>query len=204
MVENLLCEKSSKRSNYQADWFTSTMGNNVVFVEKTADLSKAAKDIVNSKSFNNGLLPGVEQSIIVETDIYENMKLELEKNGAYFWAIPKEEKIGNILYDANSNPRLGLIGKSALEICTESGGIEAPSDVKVLVVTRPYVSSNGPYSKEKFAPILPIYWRWLEICPVKNVLSLFSMIMMGKGLTIYTDAYVIEQFIEKSLLLGSG
>lgn len=59
-------------------------GNNVVFVEKTADLSKAAKDIVNSKSFNNGLLPGVEQSIIVETDIYENMKLELEKNGAYF------------------------------------------------------------------------------------------------------------------------
>lgn len=197
VVENLLFEQSTKLQGCVADWFQATLGNNVVFIEKTADLASAAKEIVISKSFNHGLLPGVEQSVIVETVVSDQFKNALVNEGAYFLNEYEQNILEKILYDDLLNPKIELIGKSAIDIA-DIAGIKVPGNTKILVVTKPYVSKNSPYSKEKFGPILSFYTEddWQQAC--EKCIELILNDNDGQSLAIYTnDAYVIEQFIEK-------
>ncbi|WP_262359381.1 aldehyde dehydrogenase family protein [Anaerococcus hydrogenalis] len=106
-------------------------------------------------------------------------------------------KLEKILYDKNYNCRKELIGRSAKQIA-EIAGIKVNSDTKILVVTKPYVSENSPYSKEKYNPILSLYIEndWLNAC--EKCVELILNDKKGQSLSIYSnDSYVIEQFIEK-------
>lgn len=197
VIENCLSEESRLNGSVKADWFQACLGNNIVFVEKTANLDKAANDIVMSKSFNNGLLPGVEQSVVVEKVVYVAFKIKLEDYGAYFLNEDEEKRLEETIYHENHKPRKELIGKSADEIA-KIAGITIPVDTKILVVTKPYVSINSPYSKEKYHPILSLYIEddWRHAC--EKCIELILNDEKGQSLSIYTnDSYVIEQFIEK-------
>ena len=44
-------------------------GNGPVFIERTADIPQAVHDIVISKTFDNGVVTGGEQSIVVDGPI---------------------------------------------------------------------------------------------------------------------------------------
>lgn len=197
VIENRLCENSRYDGKVSADWFSASIGNNIVFIEKTANIAKAAKDIVRSKAFNNGLLPGIEQAVVVESPVYVAFKLALEKEGAYFLDKEQQGKIEKAIYDSYFMPRKELIGKSAYEIA-KIAEIELPSDTQILVVTKPYVSMNSPYSREKYHPILSLYIEddWRHAC--EKCIELILNDQKGQSLSIYTsDSYVIEQFIEK-------
>ena len=77
-VKELLEEmqKSGKQVIY------GTIGNAPVFIEKTANIQKAVRDVVISKSFDYGVMPGAEHSIVVDGCIEKEVKCELEINGA--------------------------------------------------------------------------------------------------------------------------
>lgn len=197
VIEHRLCEDSIIDSTINADGFSACIGNNIVFVEKTANLPKCSKDIITSKSFNNGLLPGVEQSIVVETDIYSEFKNILEKDGAYFLSEDEQKRLANVIYDEQYRPRKELIGKSSQEIA-KIAGIKINDNTQVLVVTKPYVSLRSPYSKEKYHPIISLYIEddWRHAC--EKCIELILNDQKGQSLSIYTtDPYVIEQFIAK-------
>lgn len=197
VIENNLFEKSRNPGGLNCEWFTGNIGNNIVFIEKTANYKKAARDIVRSKSFNHGLLPGIEQSIVVEREIESEFKKELLEAKGYI--LTKEEylKIQSVIYDENLQPRKGFIGRNAHEL-GEISGVSVPIDTKVLVVLRPYVSLQSPYSKEKYHPILSMYIEddWRHAC--EKCIELILNDKKGQSLSIYTsDSYVIEQFVEK-------
>lgn len=197
VIEHRLCEDSLIDTTINADSFSACIGNNIVFVEKTANLPKCSKDIITSKSFNNGLLPGVEQSIVVETDIYSEFKNILEKDGAYFLSEEEQKRLAAVIYDDHYRPRKELIGKSSQEIA-KIAGIKIHDNTKVLVVTKPYVSLRSPYSKEKYHPIISLYIEddWKHAC--EKCIELILNDQKGQSLSIYTtDSYVIEQFIAK-------
>lgn len=59
-------------------------GNGPAFIERSADIHHAVKDIITSKTFDNGVICASEQSIIVERCIYNEVHRELEAQGAYF------------------------------------------------------------------------------------------------------------------------
>ncbi len=44
-------------------------GNGPAFIERTADVPKAVRQILDSKTFDNGVICASEQSIIVEEDM---------------------------------------------------------------------------------------------------------------------------------------
>lgn len=197
VVENTLNEESKKGCRAEGDWFHAGIGNNIVFIEKTADISKAAKDIVESKAFNNGLLPGVEQSLVVETDVFEETKHHLKENGAYFLTKEESAKLEPVIYNDQLGPRKELIGRSAREIA-KIAGIKVPETTKILVTTKPFVSIHSNYSKEKYHPILSLYIEddWRHAC--EKCIELILNDRKGQSLSIYTsDSYVIEQFIDK-------
>lgn len=197
IIDNVLNEKNINLTNKNKDYFLAEMGNNIVFIDKTADLDVAAEEIIRSKSFNNGLLPGVEQAIVVDSLVYEKVKNYFIEEGAYFLTSKDHIKLQKILYDENMNPRKELIGRNATELL-KMINISSCRKIKVLIVTKPYVSINSPYSREKYHPILSMYIEddWLNAC--EKCIELILNDKKGQSLSIYSnDDYVIEQFIEK-------
>ncbi|GAL04254.1 acetaldehyde dehydrogenase ethanolamine utilization cluster [Photobacterium aphoticum] len=52
-------------------------GNGPAFIERSANIPQAVKDIITSKTFDNGVICASEQSIIVERCIYDQVHFEL-------------------------------------------------------------------------------------------------------------------------------
>lgn len=195
IIESSFIEPSTYKGD--KDIFISEIGNNVVFVDKSADLEEACKEIIRSKSFNNGLIVGVEQAIVVEASVIDQVKTLFHKNGAYFLTRDEHIKMQDVLYDDSQNVRKELVGRSARELA-EISGIEVPDACKILVVNKPYVSAKSPYSREKYMPIISMYAEddWLNAC--EKCIELLLNDKKGQSLSIYSnDAHVIEEFIEK-------
>src|SRR5919109_1536863 len=61
-------------------------GNAPAYIERTADVGKAVKDIVTGKTFDNGLLCSSENSVVVDAPLVDEVKRLFVSNGAYFMA----------------------------------------------------------------------------------------------------------------------
>ena len=140
-------------------------GNGPAFIEKTADVPKAVRQILDSKTFDNGVICASEQSIIVEEEMKEKVVEEFKRQGAYF--VPKEDakKLGNfiILPSGAMNPK--MVGKTP-QVIAKQAGISVPDDARVLIADGEGVGKQYPYSMEKLAPVLGFYTvkTWEEAC----------------------------------------
>ena len=72
-------------------------GNGPAFIERSADIHQAVKDIITSKTFDNGVICASEQSIIVERCIYDEVHRELAAQGAYFMNEDEAAKMAALL-----------------------------------------------------------------------------------------------------------
>lgn len=52
-------------------------GNVPCYIEKTANIKRAVNDIILSKTFDNGMICASEQALIIDYEIYEEVKLSL-------------------------------------------------------------------------------------------------------------------------------
>src|SRR6187402_175766 len=59
-------------------------GNAPAYIERTADVRKAARDIVTGKTFDNGVLCSSPNSVVVDNPIVDEAKREFVKQGGYF------------------------------------------------------------------------------------------------------------------------
>src|SRR6266566_3811535 len=59
-------------------------GNAPAYIERTADVKKAVRDIITGKTFDNGVLCSSENSVVVDEAIAEEAKREFLAQGAYF------------------------------------------------------------------------------------------------------------------------
>ncbi|MFQ7472778.1 MAG: aldehyde dehydrogenase family protein [Anaerovoracaceae bacterium] len=172
-------------------------GNGPAFIERTADIRQAVKDIISSKTFDNGVVSAAEQSIVVDSCISSEVKRELELNGAYFMTEEEAERLGKLFYfkDGSANPELA--GKPAVDLARWAD-ISVPADTKVLISQQKYVSENNPYSKEKLCPVLAYYIEddWMHAC--EKCIELLLSERHGHTLVIHSnDPDVIHQFAIK-------
>src|SRR6266550_3339947 len=58
-------------------------GNVPTYIDRTADVPKAVRDILTGKTFDNGTLCSSEQSIVCDETVKDNVREELKKQGAY-------------------------------------------------------------------------------------------------------------------------
>src|SRR6187455_1448145 len=59
-------------------------GNAPCFIERSADIPKAAADIIVGESFDNGVLCSSPNSVVVENAVADEVKREFIRQGAYF------------------------------------------------------------------------------------------------------------------------
>lgn len=172
-------------------------GNGPAFIERTADIKQAVKDIIYSRSFDNGVVSAAEQSIVVDSCIASEVKRELVANGAYFMTEEEAYNLGRLLYKEDGTIAPQYIGKTP-EFLAQKAGFTIHNGVKVLISEQKYVSKSNPYSKEKLCPVLAFYIEddWMHAC--EKCIELLLSERQGHTLVIHSqDESVIEQFVIK-------
>jgi acetaldehyde dehydrogenase (acetylating) len=172
-------------------------GNGPAFIERTADIKQAAKDIIDSKNFDYGVVSAAEQSIVVDSCIVAEVKEELQKNGAYFMTEEEAEKLASIFFYKDGSPDLEMIGKSP-QFLAKNAGFTVPEDTKVLISKQKFVFQKNPYSREKLSPVLAFYIEedWMHAC--EKCIELLLSERQGHTLIIHSkDEEVIRQFALK-------
>jgi acetaldehyde dehydrogenase (acetylating) len=140
-------------------------GNAPAYIERTADVRKAARDIITGKTFDNGVLCSSENSVVVDAPIAEQAKRELQAQGAYFLSKAEIDKVSAVLVTPQRLPNPALVGRSATVIA-DACGVSVPDGTRVLVAELNGVGRDFPLSIEKLCPVLSFYVvsDWREGC----------------------------------------
>ncbi|MBE6064092.1 aldehyde dehydrogenase family protein [Clostridium cochlearium] len=136
-------------------------GNPPVVVDETADIKKAAMDIIKGCSFDNNLPCIAEKEAIIVEKVYDEFLSELDKNNSVYKLSREEvdklcgivlnEKIENGVkkYFINKD----YVGKDAF-ILLQSIGVNVSKNIDCLICT---VENEHPFVQEELMmPILPI------------------------------------------------
>src|SRR5512141_895823 len=91
-------------------------GNAPAYIESTADVVKAVRDIVTGKTFDNGVLCSSENSVVCDASIAEEAKRQFVANGAHFLSKTESEAVARQLVTPQRLPNPALVGKSAVVI----------------------------------------------------------------------------------------
>lgn len=129
-------------------------GNPPVVVDETADIEKAAKDIIDGCSFDNNLPCIAEKEVIAVDSIADYLIFNMNQNGAY-QITDKDllDRLVKLVLDENLKIKTKFVGKSAKYILSKLG-IEVDSDIKVIIME---TDKNHPFVQEELMmPILPI------------------------------------------------
>lgn len=172
-------------------------GNGPAFIEKSADITMAVKRIVDSKTFDNGVICASEQSIVVEKCIKEKVINELIGQGCYFLNEEETEKVSKFILRANGTMNPQIVGKTAKDIANMAG-ITIPNGTKILISEQEKVGKNYPFSREKLAPILAFYTEedWEKAC--EKCIKLLNNEGIGHTLIIHSNNEdVIREFALK-------
>jgi acetaldehyde dehydrogenase (acetylating) len=169
-------------------------GNVPVYVDRSADIDRAARYIVASKSFDCSTICATEQAVIADRPIAAKLAELMQINGAYFVNEQQAEALRRTLFtpDGAMNPR--TVGKSP-QVLAGLAGFQVPESTRILVARLNRVGREEPLSREKLTTVLGWYEAdgWEAGCERSIELILFGG--RGHSLVIHAnDEKVIMAF----------
>ena len=169
-------------------------GNAPCYVHQSADVAKAAGDILLGKTFDNGLLCSSPNSIVADRAIDAALKAALAGAGGHFLPAADARRLADVLVTPQRLPNPALVGKTAVEIA-QAVGLVVPAGTRALIAELEGVGRDHPLSMEKLCPVLSYYvvddWKaGCERC--KEILRYGGM---GHTMSVHaTDDEVVLQF----------
>lgn len=131
-------------------------GNVPCFIEKTANIERAATDLILSKAFDFGMICASEQAAIIEAPIYKEFTDYMKKHHCYFSTKEETKRLEAVVMNLEKGMvNAAIVGKSPVEIA-KLAGVDVPADTKILCCEIPGVGDEYPLSKEKLSPVLAI------------------------------------------------
>jgi acyl-CoA reductase-like NAD-dependent aldehyde dehydrogenase len=128
-------------------------GNPPVVVDETADLAKAAKDIIAGASLDNNIVCIVEKEIIAVSAIADKLMEYLKTFGAYKLSTEQAKRLEKVIIDGKY-PNKNFVGKNANVILKEIG-IPAGDDVRLIFCE--VASEDHPFVQtELLMPVIPL------------------------------------------------
>jgi acetaldehyde dehydrogenase (acetylating) len=169
-------------------------GNAPAYIERTADVKKAAADILTGKTFDNGLLCSSENSVVVDAAVAAEAKAAFLAQGAYFLNQAEADALAKVLVTPQRLPNPQLVGRPAT-VVAEKAGLTVPPGTRALIAELTGVGRDHPLSIEKLCPVLSFYVvkDWQEGCErCKEILRYGGM---GHTMSIHSrNDDVILQF----------
>ncbi len=169
-------------------------GNVPCYVDRSADVKKAARYIVSSKSFDNSVICATEQAVVADKPIADDLRVERERLGAYFVSPTEAEALASVLFSPQGviNPR--SVGQTPQSL-GRMAGLTIPASARILVARLDKVGRDTPLSREKLTTVLGWYEAdgWEAGC--ERCIELIRFGGRGHSLVIHaTDEHVILQF----------
>jgi acetaldehyde dehydrogenase (acetylating) len=172
-------------------------GNVPAYIHQSADVPKAARDVMNGKTFDYGTLCSSEQSIVCDEAIKDQVIAEVKKNGGYFLSDAESAAVARVVVTPQRLANPEIVGKPAPYIA-EKAGVKVPPETRALVAPLTGVGRDFPLSIEKLSPVLAFYVvkDWHEGC--ERVLQLLRYGGTGHTMAIHSrDDAVIREFALK-------
>lgn len=132
-------------------------GNVPCYIEKSVNVKRAVNDVILSKTFDNGMICASEQAIIVDKEIYDEVKQEMIDNSVHFLSPAEKAKVEKLVINEDTcavNP--AIVGMKPVKIA-EMAGVKVPENTKILVAELTGVGPDHPLSREKLSPVLAAY-----------------------------------------------
>jgi acetaldehyde dehydrogenase (acetylating) len=172
-------------------------GNVPAYIEKTADVPQAVRDVIDGKTFDYGTLCSSEQSLVCDEPIKDQVIEEVCKNGGYFLSEPETAAVSRVVVTPQRLANPEIVGRPATVIA-EKAGLKVPPETRVLLAPLQGVGRDFPLSIEKLSPVLAFYVvkDWHEGC--ERCLQLLRFGGTGHTLGIHSrDDAVIREFALK-------
>ena len=169
-------------------------GNAPAYIERSADVPKAVRDIITGKTFDNGVLCSSENSVVVDEAVADLARQSFVEHGAHFLSGSEIDAVARVLVTPQRLPNPALVGKTALEVARQAG-ISVPAGTRVLIAPLAGVGRDFPLSIEKLCPVLSYYVvkDWREGC--ERCMQILRYGGMGHTMAIHSrDEGVILEF----------
>lgn len=129
-------------------------GNPPSFVDETANIAQAAKDIVLGASFDNNILCIAEKSVVAIKAIEPQLVDEMVKAGCVLIEDPVViDKLLQITLDDKGNPNRKLVGRNA-SVILDAVGYPYQGDPRLIIMR---TDLHHPFATtEMLMPILPV------------------------------------------------
>lgn len=131
-------------------------GNPPVVVDETADLPKAAKDIIDGATFDNNLPCIAEKEVVAVKSIADELIYYMRQNGAYEISEQEAVKLTRVVFVSNKGKLVlnrDWVGKDAYKILHEIG-IEVDDTIRCIIFKGP--KDHPLIAEELMMPILGI------------------------------------------------
>jgi acetaldehyde dehydrogenase / alcohol dehydrogenase len=128
-----------------------------VFIEKSADVSFAVKQILISKTFDNGTVCCSEQSVVTEKAIADKVMMEFKQNGAHFLSEEEIKLLEKVAFDQERGiMNAAIVGKS-VSVIAGLAGFKIPDNTRLLIAPLSGIGPEFKLSSEILAPLLGFY-----------------------------------------------
>lgn len=163
-------------------------GNPPVVVDETANLSKAAQDIVFGASFDNNVLCTAEKEVFVVDKVASALKGEMIKHGAIELKGFQLEKLLKVImteHNGKSIPNRDFVGKDAT-VLLEAAGIKAGADTRLIIAETSF--DHPLVMTEMLMPVLPI----VRVADVEQAIQLAVQAEKGNRHTAIMHSQNVE------------
>ena len=131
-------------------------GNVPSMIERSANVTKAVRDILTGKCFDNGTICSSEQAVVVERPIDSQVRERFATEGALFLNDEQQEALTRVVATATNTLNPKIVGKSA-KVIAEMAGFTIPEGTRAMICELSGVGRDHPLSMEKLSPILAYY-----------------------------------------------
>jgi propionaldehyde dehydrogenase len=127
-------------------------GNPPAIIDETADVKKAAKDVILGTSFDNNLLCIGEKALFVVESVADEAIRELVQNGGYMVGAGELKSLENVVIQ-NGDMNHDYVGKDATVIL-DAARINAPTNTIAIIAE---VAADHTFVIDEYLmPILPV------------------------------------------------
>ncbi len=169
-------------------------GNVPVYVDRSADIEKAARYIVASKAFDYSTICATEQSVVADKPIASQLCSLMQQQGAYYTTEHETNLLRKLLFHPDGSMNTATVGRSA-EYLAALAGFDVPTGTRILVTRLKKTGRDEPLSREKLTTVLGWYEEegWEAGC--ERSIELIQFGGRGHSLIIHaTDQNVIMAF----------
>jgi hypothetical protein len=172
-------------------------GNVPVYVDRSADVARAAKWVTASQNFDNATLCCSEQALVLDRPIAEKMLSELTRRGAHLCDEEETRKLEKHCV-RNGMMVADIVGQDPWKVA-QAAGFDVPRSTTLLLAHQGGVGRGFPLSAEVLCPLLSVHVvdGWEAGCEVSISILRYGGLGHTIGLWAKDETVLDAWFLEK-------